>query len=438
MSIIENVQEIVQPKEVARERTSSRSLVLGLLLLVAIVNLIDKAIFTVLVDPIKHEFALSDAQLGLLGGLAFGLLFSLAGIPLGIVADRGNRRNLVTICMAFWSVATIACGMAGNFLQLLVLRLLVGAGESGSSPAALSMISDLYPARERATAVAWYYLATPIGAAIALSLGGWAVHEYGWRFTLMLAGLPGLILSVFMVMLIREPIRRKEDGAADHSDAPPLRQTLAYIASQKSLLHVMAAITLVTIAINGFGMWMFPFFTRVDHLSPAAAGWQISLATNPASAVGMLVSAMIADKLARREERWRVWTPAIIVAACLPAAIATVMATNAAVGLGFAGIWLFGATAWYGIGYGVCQSLVEPRMRATLTSILLLLTTLVGFGLGPLLTGLISDALAPAVGVRSIGYGMVGTNFLTLWAALHFLLASRSLKANLARTSRTG
>jgi len=438
MSIVGREGGLPRTAEAAEEKTSGRSLVLGLLMLVAVINLVDKAIFTVLTDPIKHEFALSDAKIGLLSGLAFGLFFSVAGIPLGIVADRGNRRNLVTICMAFWSAATIACGMAGNFAQLLVMRLLVGAGESGSGPAALSMISDLYRARERATAVAVYYLATPIGGAIALSFGGWAVHEYGWRHTLTLAGLPGLILAAVMILFVREPIRRDADGGADRAAAPPLRHTLAYIVSQKSLLHVMAAITLVTIAINGFGMWIFPFFTRVDHLPQAAAGWQIGLVTHPASAVGMLASAMLADRLARREERWRVWVPAIIVTACLPAAIATVTAGSAALGLAFAGVWMFGATAWYGIGYGVCQSLVEPRMRATLTSILLLLTTLIGFGLGPMLSGYISDVMAPTVGERSIGYGMVGTNLLTVWSALHFLLASRSLKVDLAKAGRAG
>jgi hypothetical protein len=128
----------------------------------------------------------------------------------------------------------------------------------------------------------------------------------------------------------------------------------------------------------------------------------------------------------------------MIVVACLPAAIAAVTAKDVTVGLAFAGVWLFGATAWYGVGYGVCQSLVEPRMRATLTSILLLLTTLIGFGVGPLLSGLISDAMAPTVGVRSIAYGMVGTNLLTLWAALHFLLASRPLKADLAKANSAG
>jgi MFS family permease len=435
MSSIDHAPEQLPVRPETKVKTSGRSVILTLLLLVSMINLLDKAIFTVLTDPVKREFSLNDAQIGLLGGLAFGFFFALAGIPLGIAADRGNRRNLVAICMAFWSAATIACGMATNFPQLLVSRLLVGAGESGSGPAALSMISDLYPARERATAMAVYYLAVPIGGAIALSFGGWALHEYGWRQTLILAGLPGLVLAGFILLFVREPIRLKADGAADRAPPPPLRQTLRYIAGQRSLLHVMAAITLVTMAINGFGMWMFPFFTRVDHLSPQDAGWQITLATNPASAVGMLASAMLADRLARREERWRVWVPAMIVLTCLPAAYGAVTAQDVVVGLAFAGFWLFAATSWYGIGYGVCQSLVEPRMRATLSSILLLLTTLIGFGIGPLLSGLISDAMAPSVGARSIGYGMVGTNLLTVWSAAHFILASRSLKSDLRRAA---
>ncbi|MDB5396285.1 MAG: transporter [Rhodospirillales bacterium] len=405
---------------------------LFLLVTMATFSMVDKMAIGVLLDPIKHDFDLSDKQLGLLTGIAFSLFFAVAGIPLGIVADRGNRRNLIAICITIWSMATAACGLTTGLGQLLSLRLIVGAGESGATPSAVSMISDLFPARERAKALAIYYLFTPIGSGIGLTVGAILVTAYGWRTTLIMAGLPGLLIVVILLLTVKEPRRLNTHGHLDHSAAaPPFREALKFIATQRSLLHICAAITLVTIAVNAFGMWMYPFFTRVDHIPPAAAGWQISLATFPASGIGMILVGIIADRLARRDERWRVWIPAMLAFSCFPLAVAAISAKNPVVGLAFTGVWMVGGTAWYGASYAACQTLVHPRMRATISSILLLLTTLLGFGIGPLLTGAISDFFAPSVGVMSVGYGMVGANLLALWGGVHFLLAARSLRHDL-------
>lgn len=421
----------------ASDRASARYWTLTLLVLIATISMVDKAFITVLFDPIKQEFGLSDRQVGSLT-TAFSIFFGVAGIALGMAADRTNRRNLLAGCMIFWSFATIGGGMAASFLQLFTLRFLVGAGESGATPSALSMISDLFRSRERATAVGIYYFSTPIGSGIALTVGAIVAHAYGWRTTMMLAGLPGLLLTLLFLLTVKEPRRLSADGAVEGEAAPPLRETLRFILSQRSLLHIAAGITLVTISINGFGMWMFPFFTRVDHVPGASAGWQISLATYPASALAIFLIGVAADRLAPRDERWRVWLPAILSLACLPAAIAAVSAGDPLVGLIFTGLWMAVATGWYGAGYGVCQALVHPRMRATLNSILLLLTTLLGFGLGPFLTGTISDWLAPSLGAHSIGYGMVTTNLLAVWAGIHFLLAGRKLQSDLAVAAGMG
>jgi len=437
MDAVETVAYAEAPASASADRAASRYWTLTLLVLIATISMVDKAFVTVLFDPIKQEFGLSDRQVGSLT-TAFSIFFGVAGIALGMAADRTNRRNLLTACMIFWSFATVGGGMATSFLQLFVLRFLVGAGESGATPSALSMISDLFRARERATAVGIYYFSTPLGSGIALTVGAIVAHAHGWRTTMMLAGLPGLLLSLLFLLTVKEPRRLGADGAIEREAAPPLRETLRFILAQRSLLHIAAGITLVTIAINGFGMWMFPFFTRVDNVPGTSAGWQISLATYPASALAISLIGIAADRLAPKDERWRVWLPAILSFACLPMAIAAVTAGDPLIGLIFTGIWMAVATGWYGAGYGVCQALVRPRMRATLNSILLLLTTLLGFGLGPFLTGAISDGLAPSMGVRSIGYGMVATNLLAVWAGVHFLLAGRRLKRDLeAGAART-
>jgi MFS family permease len=405
---------------------------LFLLVAMATFSMVDKMLITVLLDPLKRDFHLSDTQLGLLTGISFSLFFAVAGIPLGIAADRTNRRNLMAICITIWSVATIACGMTAGFAQLLTLRFVVGAGESGATPSAVSMISDLFRAKERAKALAVYYMFTPIGSGIGLTVGAILAHAYGWRKTMIMAGLPGLVIVGILLLTVREPRRLNIHGQADLAGtAPPFREAVRFILTQRSLLHIGAAITLVTIAVNAFGMWMFPFFTRVDHIPPQTAGWQISLATYPGSALGMILVGIAADRLARRDERWRVWIPAMLAFSCFPLAVAAVLAKDPMVGLAMTGLWMVGGTAWFGASYAACQTLVLPRMRATISAILLLLTTLLGFGVGPLLTGAISDMLAPSVGVMSVGYGMAGANLLALWGGMHFLLAGRSFRRDL-------
>jgi MFS family permease len=405
---------------------------LSLLVAMATFSMVDKMLIAVLIDPLKRDFGLTDTQAGVLTGISFSLFFALAGIPMGIAADRLHRRNLIAVCMTIWSLATIACGMTTGFAQMLALRFVVGAGESGATPAAVSMISDLFQAKERAKAIAIYYMMTPFGSGIGMTVGAILVHLYGWRTTLYLAGAPGLLVVLILLLTAREPRRLTVHGSSDlGAAAPPLRETLKFILSQNSLLHLGAAITLVTIAINAFGMWMFAFFTRVHGIPPQDAGWQVSIATYPASAAGMVLVGIAVDRLSSRDERWRVWIPAMLAFACFPLALGAVGIRDTLPALVFTGIWMVGGTAWYGAAYGACQSLVQPRMRATMASILLLLTTLLGFGVGPLLTGAISDHFAPTVGVMSVGYGMVGANLLALWGGVHFLLASRNLRRDL-------
>lgn len=411
---------------------------LSLLVAVATFAMVDKMLMAILIDPLKRDFGMSDTQAGVLTGISFSLFFALAGIPMGIAADRLHRRNLIAVCMTIWSLATVACGLTTGFAQMLTLRFVVGAGESGATPSAVSMISDLFQARERAKAVAIYYMSTPFGSGLGMTVGAILVHHYGWRNTLYIAGIPGLLVVLILLLTVKEPGRLSVYGGSELAgQAPAVRETLGFIFRRRSLLHLGAAITLVTIAINAFGMWMFAFFTRVHGIPPQTAGWEISVATYPASAIGMVLVGIAVDRLSARDERWRVWIPAMLGFACLPLALGAVGIRDTLTALVFTGFWMVGGTAWYGAAYGVCQSLVQPRMRATLAAILLLLTTLIGFGIGPLLTGSISDYFAPTAGAMSVGYGMVAANLLALWGGVHFMLAGRTLRRDLESVSET-
>jgi len=162
-------------------RSSAPRYTLFILMLAYSCNVMDRNILTMVLEPIRHEFALSDTQLGLLSGLSFAIFYAVAGLPLGAAADRVNRRNMIFVCLTLWSGMTAVCGMVGSFVQLLVARIGVGIGEAGGGPPAMAMISDLFPAKRRATAISTFYLASPIGAMISFAGGGWLAQHYGWR-----------------------------------------------------------------------------------------------------------------------------------------------------------------------------------------------------------------------------------------------------------------
>lgn len=203
--------------------------------LVYMCNAIDRNVLTVLMEPIKHAFSLSDSRLGLLA-TGFAVSYAVSGLVFGIAADRTNRRNLIAGCLTFWSGATALCGAAGSFILLLVARLGVGLGEAGASPAAMSMIADLYPAGRRGTAMSVYYLSTSIGFMIALGLGGLVEHFLGWRLTFLLAAIPGALLVPVLLFGIREPVRGALDPVEASGPAPSFPAFIKFVLAQPALI----------------------------------------------------------------------------------------------------------------------------------------------------------------------------------------------------------
>jgi MFS family permease len=199
---------------------------LFILMLTYSCNVMDRNILTMVLEPIRHEFALSDTQLGLLSGLSFAIFYAVAGLPLGLAADRLNRRNLIFVCLTLWSGMTALCGMAGSFVQLLVARIGVGVGEAGGGPPAMAMISDLFSAKRRATAISAFYLASPLGSLVSFAGGGWLAQHYGWRTAFYAAGVPGLILAAVLILTVREPPRGLSDVKSEATPAAAHKPSL--------------------------------------------------------------------------------------------------------------------------------------------------------------------------------------------------------------------
>jgi predicted MFS family arabinose efflux permease len=410
---------------------------LFILMLTYSCNVMDRNILTMVLEPIRHEFALSDTQLGLLSGLSFAIFYAVAGLPLGLAADRLNRRNLIFVCLTLWSGMTALCGMAGSFVQLLVARIGVGVGEAGGGPPATAMISDLFSAKRRATAISTFYLASPLGSLVSFAGGGWLAQHYGWRTAFYAAGVPGLILAAVLILTVREPPRGlsdvKSEGAPAAAHKPTLREILRYVASQRSLLHLIAGTTLTVFVVSGVGTWSASFFIRTHGFTPAAIGSFLGTAMVTGGLVGTLAGGAAVDWLGRRDDRWRCWVLALAALITAPLIALSVLTPGGTAAAGFYAAYIMFSFAWYGPVHGLCQTLVELRMRAMVSAIVNLISNLLGVGLGSQVIGLLSDRLAPSLGAESLRYAMLAACAFSLWAALHFWLAGRSVRGDLVR-----
>ena len=242
-----------------------RSYALSLFLLVYIVNFIDRQIFSILIEPIRAEISLSDTQLGLLGGIAFAIFYTFAGIPIARWADVGVRKNIVSLAIVIWSVMTVFTSTAKNFGMLLIARIGVGIGEAGCSPPIHSLIADFYPERKRATALSIYSLGIPIGGALGTLIGGWVGEYFGWRMAFLVVGFPGILLALIFFLTVKEPPRGYSEpgGIPQKKEKVPLRATLKFMWELRSFRHMSFAGALHAFVGYGVALFLPSFFMRV-------------------------------------------------------------------------------------------------------------------------------------------------------------------------------
>lgn len=430
----------------ARRVTKSRHatdprLALAILLAVYCFNFIDRTIVSILQEPLKQELRLSDTQLGLISGTAFALFYSTLGVPIARIAERVDRPRIIAIALATWSLMTMLCGFATNFLQLFLCRVGVGIGEAGGTPPAHALLSEIFPADRRATAISIYSLGVPLGILFGAVAGGAIGEALGWRAAFMLVGAPGLILAVIVLVVIKDP--RSAASATDRRAAAPppsLGQTIAYLASRRSFVHLTAGITVASTA--GYGILAFtaPFLMRQFDMGLAAAGSATGLVSGIAAGAGTLLGGVLVDRAMRRDRRFGAWIPAAGLMLATPLSITAYMQgewITVVLLLTVSGVAQF---LYLGPTYALVQSLAGTRMRATASALVLLTVNLVGLGIGPPLTGWLSDHFASvqapgtgdaaAAGLR-MALSLIAT--LYLWGACHYLLAARSLAADLDR-----
>jgi predicted MFS family arabinose efflux permease len=389
----------------------------------------------VILEPIKREFGLSDAELGLLAGLSYAAAFALAGIPLGWLADRTNRRNLLAVLLAVWSAMVALAGSAGQFATLIAARVGIGAMDAGGQPCSVSMIADLYPPRRLASAVAVFYVGVPLGMATGFMAGGLIAAQYGWRAALWVAAAPGVVLAMLLLLRVREPRRggAAAGGAAPAQAAPTLGETLRFMRGQRSLMQLIAASVLVTATSSAMMSWIGSLLIRSHGLSLGQVGLVTAICMGGFGAVGTLGVGRLADRLGARDMAAQ---PRLM---ALAAALIAISGTAVCLWPGVVGaavaLALFAANVagLNGPTYALTQTLVRVRMRGTSMSVLVVLLNLIGVGVGPTLAGALSDAFAARFGADSVRWAMVCVLAANLPAVGLFVRAARTIGADIER-----
>jgi MFS family permease len=263
---IDKVNELRRESTIASySKPFYRYLVLGILTTVYISNFVDRQVINVLAAYIIEDLQLSDGQFGALSGIAFALIYTVLGIPIARLADLSNRRNVIAISVATWSLMTAACGLAQNFGQLFLARVGVGIGEAGGSPPAHSIVSDIFPAAQRATALSIYSLGVYGGILVGTVGGAYLVQYFDWRTAFVVVGLPGLFLAFIVRFVIKEPPRGMSENRRDI--APPgFFRVMKILASRKSFRHLSFACALHAFVTYGMGNFMPLFLGRIRRL----------------------------------------------------------------------------------------------------------------------------------------------------------------------------
>ena len=413
---------------------TGRRYVLGLLVVVYTFNFIDRQILAILLPAIQADFGVSDAVLGFLAGSAFAIFYATLGVPIALLADRWNRRNLIALAVAVWSGMTALSGLAANVLQLSLARIGVGIGEAGCSPPAHSMISDLYAPHERSTAMGIFTLGISAGIMFAYLAGGWIVDNIGWREAFFIVGLPGLVLALLVRYTISEPVRGQSEGRRDRDERAGVAAVAALLLRRRSFLHLAVGSGLASF--GGYAVISFfpTFLYRTHGMNLAEIGVWLGLIMGIAGGIGFAGGGWVADRLGRFGSRWSLLgvVGALLVSWVFHFPMYLVDRAGLALVL-FVGPAVF-SNFYLATTFAQVQGLVGLRMRAVASALLLFILNAIGLGLGPLFTGMLSDALSGLFDAESMRYALllVGAT-VGPWSALHYYLASRHIEGDLRR-----
>jgi len=409
---------------------SNKYFALAILGFINLFNYMDRNLFSILLEQIKLDLQLSDSQLGVLGGFSFALCYAVFGIILGRMADSRNRVHLLSFALAAWSLASAACGLARNFFEFFMARVGVGIGEAGCVPSAHSLIGDYFPPAERAFAVSIFTGIGTVGSIVGIVFGAALAESYDWRAVFLIFGLPGFFLALILVFLIKEPVRGKFETKASAKQSTFIF-TAYRLLEKRTIRYLLLAIPLYYFIIGGAGIWIPSFYVRAHGVSIAEFGRTGGLALGLGYLLGTLAGGVLATYLIKKNRLWEFWLPALVSTLSIPlyGAAFTLDCTTMSY------YFLFAASLVAGSGMGASMSSLqvvsESSMRAMTVGFMLLATSLIAYGCGPLLVGVGSDILA-SKGLsgsdgESLAYALKISLIAPLLSSIFFILASKTV-----------
>jgi predicted MFS family arabinose efflux permease len=453
---------------------SYRGWLLFVLALTNALNLADRQSLGASAQAIKLDLGLTDAQMGLVQGLAFAIFYSVLALPIARLAEHVSRTKIISAAVAIFGVMVTLCSKANNFWELLICRIGVGVGDAGFAPPVGSLIGDHYGSSRRASAMSLIWIGAPVGVVCGATLGGWMAEHVGWRAAFVAVGAPGIVVALLAFLTLREPPRGMSDsvnanGGADANTAiaapsgppPSMAQVLKFLLSKPSVRHLLAGCALAAISMNGIGQFFGQFIVRNYHVGLSEAGRILSLVAGVSMLTGMLLGGFGVDWAARRDKRWYAWGPSVTLLLASPAFILgfnqpTVMSAVTALMLGHVMLFVYWTPT-----LALAQNMVGASMRASSTFVFNFILGLVGIGLGPTLVGILSDrfarsaftvgdfvascprgrpltgalnahlqacADASAIGLR---HALMLMSLTFIWASIHYYYASRTLRRDL-------
>jgi predicted MFS family arabinose efflux permease len=408
---------------------------LGVLCVIYMLNYADRGVFSLLLESIKKEFRVTDTVMGIVGGLGFALFYSILALPIARWADRYSRRFILVAGLTVWSVMTCLSGVAVGPWQLAFTRLGVGAGEACGIAPSHSMLADMFPKEALPRVLSILTAGSSVGIFVGSVLAGYIAQHHGWRWAFIAAGLPGLFVAILFRFTVKEPARGAMEGPRANTNLFSVMETLRFLFTQMSFVYITIGGTFMGVTLYAFQFWSPPFLARVHHLSTATIGLLNGIVFAIFGVAGVLIGGFFAERLGKRDIRWRLNVPAIASIASCPVSLLFLFLPSLRGSLICWALSTMCIFAYAGPIYAVYQTVSMVRMRALASAIFLFLGNLLGLGAGSAIIGFVSTRLAHRYGPLSIRYSMIFPSVLGLFAGLLFWIGSRYLAGDTARAA---